>query len=127
MTCDRGEDLDVLKGVSEVAFEGSISCLFGERLFKEYDKRQEKTLLEIFEQFDGMFELASSSIPHMFLPTFRSSQSTLIEILHEYATSVISEQSKTAPALLRDLISLVEEKEAGSWLLAIMWYVLTSY
>lgn len=126
---DYGVSKPLFRLTQDAAFAASVDTLFGRRL-----RRQEPDLAKLFHQFDEWFELASSDIPHLLLPKFRHAQRSLLAKLDGYARSLererkekekkgedITESGLRAEGLVPSLIELVEGKELGSWLLAILW------
>lgn len=116
--------------IKQAIFWSSADLLFG--ISKEnglLDDPKDKSLLADFEHFDEDFELASSSIPHLFLSRFRHSKKRLLDFLATTSAFYKREEQKERKAgtsksflLGREILDSVGEGHgSNSWLLAILW------
>ena len=102
--------------IRELNFVVTLSALFGTAI-----EQEDNSLIKAFHQFDGWFELASSNIPHIFLPKFTKAKARLLKCAQKLVL-LYPEEPEHSPPLTAELM----RKELGkdgleNWLLAMIW------
>jgi len=105
--------------VRRIIFDCSVTLLLGEGLAAH------QALMENFSQFDALFEVASSPLPHLFLPQFRRAKAHLLSALRECAAELKGRSEELACSnggVGASLIDAVDRPgNEASWLLSILW------
>lgn len=96
--------------VQRLSFAASVRTLFGERVAST------PQLYERFIQFDDWFEIASSSVPHVFLPSFTRAKQFLLDAL-ETGASEWTRDDLFAKTVLGDKAP----REGAPWVLGVLW------
>eukprot|EP00010_Vexillifera_abyssalis_P000481 CAMPEP_0201554620 /NCGR_PEP_ID=MMETSP0173_2-20130828/42684_1 /ASSEMBLY_ACC=CAM_ASM_000268 /TAXON_ID=218659 /ORGANISM="Vexillifera sp., Strain DIVA3 564/2" /LENGTH=387 /DNA_ID=CAMNT_0047965985 /DNA_START=209 /DNA_END=1372 /DNA_ORIENTATION=+ len=103
--------------LQKASFYCTVNILFGQRAAND------PNLFELFHCFDDWFEMASSDIPHLFLPKFKAAQKKILSILERSAADYHHDQDE--PQHEQFVGSMIAgdrpPSSAAHWLLAILW------
>jgi cytochrome P450 len=117
-----GKKLALQDSLLHLIFPATFCALFGEE-YSQFPKEKQQAIIETFHQFDAWFEIASSDIPHAFLPRFTKAKSALLQLTKVLAKSYPPKPNpEDKPLLTAELM----RENLGidgleNWLLALLW------
>ena len=116
---EKGMEIQLLESIHELNFNATLTALFGEK-FQDYFAKN-PVISGAFKKFDGWFEIASSTVPHLFLTIFTNSKKHLLK-----CTKALADEYPDAPTHSPPLTGELMRQELGregleNWLLAMMW------
>lgn len=111
-----GGEMYFLNAIQNMIFRPTLTSFFGNYIYQV-----DRSFLDLFHNFDDWFEIASSDIPHVFLPKFTKAKNILVKKLLEMKANYSSEPQHSPPLGVELFLQEVKRERLEHFLLAMVW------